>query len=74
MVSRTRTYYCKDCKKTVDFKKGDKEICGCGYMFGAPFNNTKNHVNMRTTWSSQTQVEFNQTTMADDIRSRGGEW
>ena len=42
MVSRTRTYYCKDCKKTVDFKKGDKEICECGYMFGGSFNNTKN--------------------------------
>ena len=29
---------------------------------------------MRTTWSGQTQVEFNQTTMADDIKSKGGEW
>ena len=33
-------------------------------------NNTKDHVNMRTTWSSQTQVEFSQTTMDQDIADR----
>jgi len=33
-------------------------------------NNTKDHVNMRTTWSGQTKVEFNQTTMEKDIASR----
>ena len=27
---------------------------------------------MRTTWSGQTKVEFNQTTMADDIKQRNG--
>ena len=34
------------------------------------FNNTKDHVNMRTTWSGQTQVEFSQTTMDQDIADR----
>ena len=29
-----------------------------------------NHINMRTTWSGQTQVEFSQTTMDDDIKAR----
>ena len=33
-------------------------------------NNTKDHVNMRTTWSSQTKVEFSQTTIDQDIANR----
>ena len=31
-----------------------------------------NHINMRTTWSGQTQVEFSQTTMDEDIKARNG--
>ena len=34
------------------------------------FDDTRNHVNMRTTWSGTTQVEFNQTTMDEDIAQR----
>jgi hypothetical protein len=34
------------------------------------FDDTRNHVNMRTTWSSQTKVEFRQTTMDQDIADR----
>ena len=33
-------------------------------------NNTKDHVNMRTTWSGQTKVEFSQKTMEQDISDR----
>lgn len=33
-------------------------------------NNCADYVNMRTTWSSQTQVEFSQTTMEQDIADR----
>ena len=33
-------------------------------------NDTRNHVNMRTTWSSQTKVEFSQTTIDEDIAHR----
>jgi len=29
-----------------------------------------NHINMRTTWSGQTKVEFSQTTMDQDIADR----
>jgi len=29
-----------------------------------------NHINMRTTWSGQTKVEFSQTTMDEDIAAR----
>jgi hypothetical protein len=65
-----RTYYCNDCKDTIEFKNGENEICKCGRIFGRIFNNTKDHVNMRTTWSGQTQVEFSQTTMDKDIAER----
>ena len=30
----------------------------------------RNYVNMRTTWSGQTQVEFSQTTVDEDIAQR----
>ena len=33
-------------------------------------DDTRNHVNMRTTWSGQTKVEFNKTTMDEDIAQR----
>jgi hypothetical protein len=33
-------------------------------------DDTRNHVNMRTTWSSQTKVEFSQTTIDQDIADR----
>lgn len=33
-------------------------------------NNTKDHVNMRTTWSNQTKIEFSSKTMAQDIADR----
>ncbi len=36
----------------------------------ANIDDTRNHVNMRTTWSGQTQVEFSQTTMDQDIANR----
>ena len=34
------------------------------------FDDTRNHVNMRTTWSGTTKVEFSQTTMDQDIANR----
>ena len=34
-------------------------------------NNTKEHVNMRTTWSSQTKVEFNAISMEESFKSMG---
>ena len=48
----------------------ESHVCKCGHIFGMKFNNTKDHVNMRTTWSGQTQVEFSQTTMDQDIAER----
>ena len=52
--------------------KYDKEKGKVVELKEAPsnFNNTKDHVNMRTTWSGQTQVEFSQTTIDEDIAQR----
>jgi len=69
-MARTRTYYCDGCSKTVEFKMDESHVCKCGRAFGANFNNTKDHVNMRTTWSGQTKFEFSQTTMDQDIAER----
>ena len=51
--------YDKDKGKVVEVKKAP-----------AKPNNTKDHVNMRTTWSSQTKVEFSETTIDQDIADR----
>ena len=58
--------YCEGCGKVV-------EPDSCEHKFELSRNNTKNYVNMRTTWSSQTQVEFSQTTIDKDIKQRNGE-
>ena len=57
--------YCEKCKKVV-------EPNSCEHKFSLKHNNTKNYVNMRTTWSGQTQVEFSQTTIDEDIKQRNG--
>jgi len=57
--------YCEKCEKTVVPNS-------CGHKKELFRNDTRNYVNMRTTLSGTTKMEFNQTTMADDIKSRGG--
>ena len=51
--------YDEELKKVVQVKEAPVKL-----------NNTKDHVNMRTTWSGQTQVEFSQTTIDQDIADR----
>ena len=50
----------------------DKEKGKCVEVKHPPlkYDDTRNHVNMRTTWSSQTKVEFSQTTIDEDIAQR----
>ena len=64
-----RTYWCEKCEKCVDIDMKVSCECKCGKVFGNNFK-TSNHVNMRTTWSGQTKVEFSQTTMDQDIADR----
>ena len=64
-----RTYWCNDCEKCVDIDMKVSSECKCGHVFGRNFK-TSDHVNMRTTWSGQTKVEFSQTTIDEDIAER----
>ena len=63
-----KTYYC-ECGGKVEITKDIIPECNCGKIFGHNFK-TSDHVNMRTTWSGQTQVEFSQTTIDEDIAER----
>mgnify|MGYP003150566091 CR=1 FL=1 len=58
--------YCDKCEKVMPLNE-------CKHKIEVVRNNVKNYVNMRTTWSGQTQVEFSQTTMDEDIKQRNGE-
>ena len=64
-----RTYWCDDCKKCVDINMKKLPECKCGKVFGVS-GNISDYINMRTTWSSQTKVEFSQTTIDQDIAER----
>ena len=64
-----RIYYCSDCGGNKEVVPGKVTKCKCGKIFGAK-GKISNHINMRTTWSGQTQVEFSQTTIDKDIAER----
>ena len=63
-----RTYYCI-CGGRVKEVPGKISECKCGKVFGIK-GKVSDHINMRNTWSGQTQVEFSQTTMDKDIAER----
>ena len=52
---------CEECNKVV--APGE-----CEHKFNFVHRNTKNHVNMRTTWSGTTKMEFNTTTLDESIK------
>ena len=58
--------YCDKCEKVV-------EPDSCKHKFELTRNNTKNYVNMRTTLSGTTKMEFNTTTVDESIKSMGGD-
>tara|TARA_R100000742_G_C4265074_1_gene83054 strand:- start:665 stop:859 length:195 start_codon:yes stop_codon:yes gene_type:complete len=55
--------YDKNKKKVVPIEKVTNKV-------ELKSNNCANYVNMRKTWSGQTQVEFSSTTMEQDIADR----
>ena len=63
-----RVYYCICGSRTESVPDKITE-CECGKIFGAT-GKISDHINMRTTWSGQTQVEFSQTTIDKDIAER----
>ena len=64
-----RIYYCK-CGSKVEVIKNVVGECKCGKLFGVGNSKVPNGINMRKTWSGQTKVEFNQTTIDEDIKQR----
>ena len=61
--------YCQ-CGEKTELQKGEAKQCECGKVFGVRSGKISNYINMRTTWSGQTKVECNQTTMDEDIKQR----
>ena len=64
-------FICHRCNSKVECETKAEMICDCGH-YVKDHDDTRNHVNMRTTWSGTTKVEFNQTTMEksiEDMRS-----
>ena len=60
-----RTYYCI-CGNKAEEIPGKITECKCGKILGGG-GKISNHINMRTTWSGQTQIEFNTTTIDKSI-------
>tara|TARA_R110000824_G_scaffold293263_1_gene481613 strand:+ start:221 stop:424 length:204 start_codon:yes stop_codon:yes gene_type:complete len=63
-----RIYYCQ-CGVRTEVQNNEAKQCECGKVFGSR-GKISNYINMRTTWSGQTQVEFSQKTMDEDIAER----
>ena len=64
-----RIYYCHKCGEKTEVDNNVSKQCKCGRVFGSTAK-ISDHINMRTTWSGQTKVEFNQTTIDEDIKQR----
>ena len=60
-------FYWHRCNKKVECETKAEMICDCGH-YVKDHDNSKNHVNMRNTWSKTTQVEFNTTTIDESIK------
>jgi len=62
-------FYCHKCGSKVECETKAQMKCNCGHYI-KKHDNTKNHVNMRTTWSGTTEIEFSNTTIEKDISER----
>ena len=62
-------FYCRSCGKKGEFAKKKDMRCGCGNYINKR-NNASDRINMRTTWSGTTKIEFSNTTIEKDIASR----
>ena len=60
-------FYCHKCGEKGEFEKKADMRCDCGH-YVKDHGNTRNHVNMRNTWSKTTQVEFNTTTLEESVK------
>ena len=62
-------FYCHRCGKKGEFETKKDMKCECGH-YVKKHNNVRDHINMRTTWSGTTKIEFSNTTMEEDIARR----
>ena len=62
-------FFCHKCGKKGEFENKKDMRCDCGH-YVKKHGRASDHINMRTTWSGQTQVEFSQKTMDQDIAER----
>ena len=66
-MAKSRTYYCQPCQESITFQSGEIMKCDkCSSLFGNAKRNPF-EINMRTTWSGQTQVEFTTQSMDESI-------
>ena len=63
------TLYCHKCGTKSEFESKKEMFCPCGYEVEKR-NRASDYVNMRTTWSGTTKVEFSNTTMEEDMKQR----
>ena len=60
-------FYCHKCGEKGEFERKQDMKCECGH-YVKDHDNSRNHVNMRNTWSGQTKVEFSTTTLEDSVK------
>ena len=60
-------FICHKCNTKVECETKAEMKCDCGHYIKKR-NNVKDHVNMRTTLSGTTKMEFNETTVDDSIK------
>ena len=59
-------FICHKCNTKVECETKAEMKCDCGNYINKR-NRAKDHVNMRTTLSGTTKMEFNETTVDDSI-------
>ena len=60
-------FICHKCNTKVECETKAEMVCDCGH-YVKKHNNVKDYVNMRTTLSGTTKMEFNETTVDDSIK------
>ena len=62
-------FFCHRCNSKVECETKSQMVCDCGH-YVKDHDDIRNHVNMRTTWSGTTKVEFSKITMEEDMAQR----
>ena len=60
-------FFCHKCDTKIECETKSQMVCDCGH-YVKDHDDSRNHVNMRNTWSGTTQVEFSTTTVEESIK------